>query len=247
MKRYILIRFDDLCPTMDFTQWGRAMDLLEKYSIRPLVGVIPECMDPVLQISPYQEDFWDNIRLLQSKGFKVAMHGCNHVLTNRTEFKDIPLSEQCAKIKHGKEELEKHGIETDIFFAPCHSYDDNTLLALSTNGFKYLSDGFTKKPIRKNGIICVPCRSSGIPKIIGFGGFTAVLHAHEWNWSEKAADYDAFVRFLEKYHNDIVSFEDYIACSKVGNRFVQEISAKTFLIYRNHIRPFLVKVKYLWK
>ena len=49
------------------------------------------------------------------------------------------------KIKKGKEILESHNVYTDVFFAPSHSYDDNTLRALSKCGFKYISDGYSKK------------------------------------------------------------------------------------------------------
>ena len=33
METKILIRFDDICPTMDWTQWDKAAEVLEQYHI----------------------------------------------------------------------------------------------------------------------------------------------------------------------------------------------------------------------
>ena len=33
MKSKILIRFDDICPTMDWKQWHKAMDVITKYGV----------------------------------------------------------------------------------------------------------------------------------------------------------------------------------------------------------------------
>lgn len=35
MKK-ILIRFDDICPTMDWEQWKRAEDLLLQYNVKTI-------------------------------------------------------------------------------------------------------------------------------------------------------------------------------------------------------------------
>ena len=41
-NKYFFVRFDDICPTMDWEQFGRAAELMDKYDIKPLIGVIPE-------------------------------------------------------------------------------------------------------------------------------------------------------------------------------------------------------------
>ena len=66
MKRKILIRFDDICSTMDYSQWKRADEILRKYGVKPLLGIIPECKDPDLQIEPEHEDFWEWIKGLEN-------------------------------------------------------------------------------------------------------------------------------------------------------------------------------------
>ena len=58
-KKKILIRFDDICPTMDYKQWNKAVEVLDKYHIKPLIGVIPDCKDPELSIESPREDFWE--------------------------------------------------------------------------------------------------------------------------------------------------------------------------------------------
>lgn len=59
-------------------------------------------------------------------------------------------------IKQGKEALLEHGIATDIFMAPAHSYDKNTLSALRQQGFRYITDGFGKRPYLQNGMRFLP-------------------------------------------------------------------------------------------
>lgn len=174
-QRAILIRFDDICPTMDWNQWNRAVKVLERYHVKPLIGVIPDCQDPELQINEPYSDFWQYIKKLQCKGYTVAMHGYLHKydsakhgivnVTPHSEFAGHTYEEQYQKIKRGKAYLECHGIFTDVFFAPAHSYDENTLKALAANGFKYVSDGASSKPFVREGVLCIPCRSGGCPKI----------------------------------------------------------------------------------
>lgn len=77
--RKILVRFDDICPTMDWNQWNRAMKILKLYHVKPLIGVIPDCQDPDLLIDLPRRDFWDYLKALQADGFAIAMHGYLHL------------------------------------------------------------------------------------------------------------------------------------------------------------------------
>ena len=45
MSCYIL-RLDDASDYMDVEKWSRMEELLDKYQIKPLVGVIPDNQDP---------------------------------------------------------------------------------------------------------------------------------------------------------------------------------------------------------
>lgn len=247
----ILIRFDDICPTMDFVQFRRATDLLDKYNIKPLIGVIPNCADPDLQINNERGDFWDFLSSLQDKGYTIAMHGYEHIfcspfrgiVTNRigSEFAGLPLQQQKDKIKQGKSILQQHGFETDIFFAPAHSYDRNTIKALSACGFKYMSDGKSRRAYVLDGIKMLPCRSAGAANIKGGGYYTSVFHAHEWVRPDKAYDYGNLERTLAKYSQYIVSFSEYCR-QPVGHTTLQRIDEWSFVIWQNSIRPQLSNV-----
>lgn len=253
-ERKILVRFDDICPTMDFVQFERALKVLEEYDIRPLLGVIPECKDKELMIESEHEDFWGVIKLLQGRGYALAMHGYTHVydstkrgLVNvgfKSEFAGHTYEEQYTRIKKGKECLEANGIKTDIFFAPSHSYDKNTLKALSANGFKYVSDGMSMKPLMLYGVQCLPCRSAGCPVIRKKGYYTAVFHAHEWVRPEKESGYMELVELCRKYKDDIVDFEDY-ANRKSGNKCLQSLIERGYVVYLRYIKPKLSQLKHM--
>ena len=61
------------------------------------------------------------------------MHGHQHIfisqhkgmVNNRvgSEFAGLSYEKQLEKILAGQKILKEHGIETDVFFAPAHSYD----------------------------------------------------------------------------------------------------------------------------
>lgn len=251
MATKILVRFDDICPTMDYKQFQRATNLLDQYGVKPLIGVIPDCKDPDLMIEGVHEDFWEFIKELQSKGYTVAMHGVNHVfdsnargiVTKRigSEFAGLPFDVQVEKIKKGKEILKSHGIETDIFFAPAHSYDENTLKALSVNGFKYMSDGKSSKPYIWHGIKCVPCRAAGCPRIRNASHYTAVFHAHEWTRADKMMDYVSFENLLKFHKTKIVCFQEF-SNIKSGTWMVQRVDEWFYIYITDIVKPILKQI-----
>lgn len=254
MEKKILIRFDDICPTMNWTQWEEAKNLMDETGVTALLGVVPDCKDPDLMIEEPRADFWEYIRDLQSRGYAIAMHGYQHVFALKadgivtrnkiSEFAGLPYEVQLEKIKRGKEILKSHGIETDVFFAPAHSYDDNTLRALSACGFKYVSDGFSSKPYMRQGIKMIPCRNGGIPSMKKRKGYvTAVVHAHEWVRQEKAGDWNKFQRLVTDNKTEIVTFDSYVN-RKEGNAFFQRIVERFYLFYTLMLRPILYRIKH---
>ena len=46
--RKIAIRIDDITPEMDWAKFSRFAELLDRYGIRPLIGVIPKNADPMM-------------------------------------------------------------------------------------------------------------------------------------------------------------------------------------------------------
>ena len=59
MKKYFL-RLDDACPKRDRAKWDRMEFLLDKYDVKPLVGIIPRCKDPEFEKYATDENFWTN-------------------------------------------------------------------------------------------------------------------------------------------------------------------------------------------
>lgn len=252
--RKILIRFDDICPTMNFEEFDKATILMDKLGIKPLIGVIPWCKDKELQIDEFRIDFWKFIKELEKKDYKIAMHGYEHVYdskkrgvvnsTKKSEFAGHSLEFQVEKIKNGKKILNEKNIYTDIFFAPAHSYDQNTLKALAQCGFKYISDGMSRIPIERFGIICIPCRTGGIPIMKKNGYYTAVFHAHEWPMESKCGSYEQFEEFCIKNQKDICSFDEY--CNQdVSKKITEKVYEFIYVFLQIRLRPILSKIK--WK
>ncbi len=238
-KRKILIRFDDICPTMNWEQWDKAKKLLDSIGATALIGVIPDNQDPTLLINEPRKDFWEYIIDLQHQGYAIAMHGYHHVFDmqasglstpkKHSEFAGHTYEEQNRRIQEGKRILREHGIETDIFFAPAHSYDDNTLKALAANGFKYVSDGKSQKPYKRHGIICFPEFTGGLPKMRRSGGYyTAVLHAHEWSFPNRKGVWERFVGFCNDEKNQFVSFFEYCQQPQ-GNDVIERLFELSYL------------------
>lgn len=227
----ILIRFDDICPTMDWEQWKKADSILKSYNIKPLLGVIPDCRDPELLINEPKPDFWNYIKELQSDGYKIAMHGVYHLYdsykkglinnSKKSEFAGYPYKIQYEKLKLGKEILESNGIQTNVFFAPSHSYDKNTIKALRSLGFKYLCDGKSNKIINYNGLLAIPVKSFGIPRIKEKGNYIVIFHVHEWTKKEKSIGYEKLKELCEEKNNFIVDFDTYVK-QKEGLFIVQK-------------------------
>ena len=259
MTSKILIRFDDICPTMNWEQWDKAKQILDEVGSPALLGVIPDCQDPDLQIDEPKADFWKYIKGLQNQGFTIAMHGYQHVFDmnakgiitqkhptkNHSEFAGHPYEVQYRKIKAGKDLLLQHGIETNIFFAPAHAYDENTLKALAANSFKYLCDGKSCMPYTRKGIICIPARTGGVPGKIVPGINTVVLHVHEWVRRDKFKEIDDFSNLCIRHQSELVSFEE--LKTTVGNKYFQLLCEKFYLLWEQTFRPVLRRIRNKYK
>lgn len=241
-KLKILVRFDDICPTMNWEQWNKAKKILDEKDVTALLGVIPDCKDPDLNIDKPREDFWTYIKELNEQGFVIAMHGYQHVFSLKadgiithnkiSEFAGLPYEVQLEKVAKGKEILNNHGIETDVFFAPAHSYDDNTIRACSACGFKYISDGYSRCPYIRHGIKMIPCRV-GMPNYKKDQEYaTAILHAHEWTWDSKVDAYSKFEDLLINHSSEIVPW-DIFKEWEIGSSQIEKVVEKVYYYYSN--------------
>ena len=60
MSKYIL-RLDDACEKMDIEKWDRMEQLLDKYGVKPLVGIIPHCEDSMMYDYSVDSKFWSKV------------------------------------------------------------------------------------------------------------------------------------------------------------------------------------------
>lgn len=211
MAQYIM-RLDDAAPYADWKKWGQMEELLDRYHIRPLVGVIPNCRDPKINQLDKRADFWQKVSLWEKKGWTIAMHGYDHVyitseggihpVNHKSEFAGVPLHAQKQKIREGVKIFKKHGINPKVFFAPSHTMDLNTVRALKQESeICFISDTVASAPYSKWGMGFVPQqtgRARALPlKIVTFCYHPNVMEADDFKSLEK---------FFIKYKDKVISF-----------------------------------------
>ena len=216
----ISIRMDDITPDMDWAKFLRFKELCDLYQVKPLIGVVPENQDAMLHIDEVRDDFWEYLLQLEKEGWVIAQHGCTHIYSTKkkgcfplnaiSEYAGKPYEEQLAYLKKGKQILESHGIYTDIFMAPAHSYDKNTLKALKEVGFSKLTDGFGDRPYEWKGLTFYPIsfkQSNSLKQEKGYTTF--VIHANTMN--EK--DFERYEKLFAEHKDKLISYQDYLKVS----------------------------------
>lgn len=204
MSQYML-RLDDASEYMDIEKWQRMENLLDKHGIKPLVGIIPDNQDPSL-VGAYKQDpqFWHKVSRWKEKGWELALHGCYHKYTTsegginpvnkRSEFAGVPLSRQCEMIRHGVEILKTHDLEPRVFFAPSHTFDENTLLALKKeSNIRIISDTIANDVYFENDFYFIP-QQSGKVRNLPFKVCTFCYHPNMM----LDADFNLLEIFLEE-------------------------------------------------
>ena len=175
MSKYI-IRLDDACEKMDVEKWDRMEKLLDKYKVKPLVGVIPHCEDPMMDKYEFDAEFWKKVEIWKNKGWTIAMHGYNHVygtpcggmnpVNKRSEFAGLSYEEQAEKIERGWEILIDYGFHPEVFFAPSHTFDENTLKALKNKTtIRVISDTIASDVYKKDDFWFIPQQSGSVRKL----------------------------------------------------------------------------------
>jgi len=214
MSAKYIIRLDDACPTMDKNKWNRIEDLLNKYDIKPIVAVIPNNNDPQLIIDNSDNSFWNKVRLWQMKGWEIALHGYDHLYittkgglvpkNNDSEFAGVTLANQEEKITKGINIFKENQINTKIWVAPSHSFDENTLIALKKHtNVEIISDGIALRPFKKYSFKWIPQQLCDF-KYLPFGVWTICLHPN----TLKDERFLEMEKFLRKYRTKIISASD---------------------------------------
>ena len=215
MNQY-LVRLDDACPTMDAMKWKRMEDILDQHGIRPMVGIIPNNKDCKMKVDSPDPDFWNKVASWQQKGWEMALHGYDHCYTSlgglkginplweRSEFAGYSLEQQREKIRMGLEILHKHKVYPRFFFAPSHTFDENTLKALELESdIRYISDTIARKPYKFGNFVIVPQLGGRCSEMKISGIWTFCFHP---NVMDDKAFYD-LENFLKVHQSEFIGFD----------------------------------------
>lgn len=205
MPAKYLVRFDDICPTMNWTVWREIENALGEAGVKPILAVVPDNKDPELMAGPAREGFWHEVREWQRRGWTIGLHGYQHRYVtenagimgrNRySEFAGLPYPRQLAKLRNAAGIFEREGVHPDLWIAPAHSFDANTLRALAMVNITTVSDGYSVLPhVESNGVFWIPQQLGRLRAMPG-GVWTACHHHNNWT----AADLTCFRRDLKKY------------------------------------------------
>ena len=150
------------------------------------------------------------------------MHGYTHVYDKdsknkdyfnyggRSEFFGHTLEEQILKIKNGLNKFNNEKIKIRSFFAPNHTYDQNTFSALKKCGIYEVIDGYGLMPYKENNITFIPqlfYKVFALP----FGIQSTQIHLNYW----KDKDFIKFENFIKKKAKKIITYDQ--ALEKVNN------------------------------
>jgi len=212
MAEYLL-RFDDFCPTMNHEKWTKLADLLDHYSIKPIIAVVPDNQDSSLRVAPEDPSFWNRMNRLQANGYVIALHGYQHVCNVRghsmvplhrlTEFAGASELEQRYKIESGIHILQSHGLTPQIWVAPRHGFDHTTIKVLGQLGITTISDGFARYPFRLDGALWVPQQLWDVREMAE-GVWTVCCHPN--TLAERS--FDHLRAFLQAHHSQFTTVEE---------------------------------------
>ena len=230
-----LLRLDDASEYMNDKNWLRMEELLDKYSIKPIVGVIPNNKDEKLIIFGKADDFWGRVLRWQEKGWTIALHGYNHVyetmdgglnpVNKRSEFAGLSLDIQKEKIRKGYEILRLHGINPEIFYAPSHTFDLNTMQALrEETDIRIISDTVANDVYRENEFYFIP-QQSGFARKLPFKLSTFCYHPNKL----RNEDFEELEIFLKNNIDDFVWFSQNILKNRRLNILDKTIKRLYFL------------------
>ena len=176
-----LLRLDDASEYMNICNWDRVENLLDKYNIKPIVGIIPKNMDTNLTIK-FEKDskFWCKAQMWHKKGWHIALHGYNHVydrndgginpVNKQSEFAGNTLNIQKEKILNGIKILK--------------SKNKNTLTALKEEtNIRIISDTISNDIYYEEGFYFIPVQS-GVVRKLPFKITTFCYHPNTMEESE---------------------------------------------------------------
>jgi glycosyltransferase involved in cell wall biosynthesis/predicted deacetylase len=203
-----LIRFDDVCPTMNWDNWNRIESVLLETGAKPILSVVPDNRDPNLMVAPPDPAFWERVRAWQKQGWTIGLHGYQHTYVNResgilrlnrrSEFAGLDYAEQYEKLSRGLDIFSSMGVRADAWVAPAHSFDWVTVAALNQLKIRVISDGLSTAPYRDHlGNVWVPQQFASM-RGMPFGLWTYCYHLNHASEAELRRLEDALRRFRDR-------------------------------------------------
>jgi predicted deacetylase len=217
MSVKFLLRFDDMCPTINWDVWQKLEDVMIEEDVRPILSVIPDNQDPILHECEPNERFWERVRAWQARGWTIGLHGYQHRYVSRnaglvglkpySEFAGVPLEDQRIKLKQALAIFTREGVRPDCWVAPAHSFDENTVSILISLGVRTISDGLALYPHRDSqNIVWVPqqlWRFRAVP----FGVWTICIHSKD----DLYLNPEHFRRCIREYKHSMTSLPAMVA------------------------------------
>jgi predicted deacetylase len=211
MSAKFLLRFDDMCPTINWPVWQKLEDVMVEEQVRPILSVIPDNQDPHLHEGEPNELFWEKVRTWQARGWTIGLHGYQHRYVSKnpgivglkpySEFAGVPAAEQRANLERAMEIFTRERVRADVWVAPAHSFDENTVRILVGLGVHTISDGLTLYPHRDSqNVMWVPQQLWRF-RTVPFGVWTICIHSKD----DMYLDADLFRRCIREYKDSITS------------------------------------------
>lgn len=229
MKKMLGFRLDDIAPGMRLDNLRTIEEIFDKWNICPLLGIVPDNKDDNLSVADNnEEEYYEYIHKLIKKGWTPSMHGYTHVYSTEdsglldanpfSEFAGVEYDAQLKMLAKGKKMLADRLIDPEVFMAPGHTFDENTIRALKRVEFTTITDGYTDRPYKRGDMVFIPCTLSEpkIPK----GMDTVCIHVNNWD----KEDFDKLDSFLNDNHDICVSFSDMMKYDTIApySKFIEK-------------------------
>ena len=227
-----LLRLDDSCSTQKKENWDEIEAILDRLNIKPIVAVIPFNKDKNLFLDSEDDNYWAKVKYWESKGWEIALHGHSHQyhkvnkkdlilpFYNRSEFGGLDLKKQCVLIKESYEHFLENNIKPNIWIAPSHTFDKNTLIALKNcTEIKYVSDGIALQPFKFMDFVFFP-QQLWIPKKKIMGVWTICIHPN-------TMDKESLNKFQEIISDEF--FKGKFINTDEAQHYIKKFSIKSYL------------------